>query len=315
MAGGGQAHKPVLIDEVMGCLQPQGAGVYIDCTFGRGGYSSRILDRLNSHGKVLALDTDPDAIAYGGDVFGGDPRLILQQCNYEDLNRVASEQGLREDIRGIVFDLGVSSPELDDASRGFSFRKDGPLDMRMNPQQGQSAREWLNAAEESEIKRVIWRYGEERFSARIAKRIVEERSRNEFKTTRQLSEVVYRAIPEKQRLKRKIHPATKVFQAIRMHVNNELGHLERGLRSAIGMASAGTIIVVVSFHSLEDRLVKRAFRRCVDGEAVPDKLPLTAGQVQGDFEYVSRLTVPSAEELALNARARSARLRAIRKLQ
>jgi len=315
MAGGEQAHKPVLIDEVMDCLQPQGAGVYVDCTFGRGGYSGKILNRLSSHGKVLALDTDPDAITYGKDFYKDDERLLLQQSNYEDIRGVAREHGLIDDICGIVFDLGVSSPQLDDASRGFSFRKDGPLDMRMNPQQGISAQEWLNAADESEIKKIIWRYGEERFSPRIAKRIVEERNKTKFETTRQLAEVVYQAIPERERVKRRTHPATKVFQAIRMHVNDELGHLERGLRSAIDLVSAGAIIVVVSFHSLEDRLVKRAFRRCVEGEPVPDKLPLTAGQVKGDFEYVSRLTMPSAEEVGINARARSARLRAIRKLQ
>ena len=309
------AHKPVLINEVIECLQPQGAGVYVDCTFGRGGYSSEILSGLNRQGKVLALDADPDAIQHGKKMFVNDKRLILKQCNYEDLKYIADEQGITKDIRGIVFDLGVSSPQLDDASRGFSFSKDGPLDMRMDPQQGISAREWLNAAEENEIKQIIWRYGEERFSGRVAKHIVRERSRSALETTRQLAEIVYQAIPERERFKRKIHPATKVFQAIRMHVNDELGHLERGLQSAIDMANKHTTIAVVSFHSLEDRLVKHKFRKSVEGERLPDKLPIAGERGTGEFEYVSRLTMPSAEEVEINARARSARLRAIRKLK
>jgi len=308
-------HEPVLISEVIRCLQPENSGVYVDCTFGRGGYSKEILKNLDHDGRVLAMDTDPDAIAYGNKTFEKEPRLILRKSNYDKLAEIVTELGLQEQIKGIVFDLGVSSPQLDDAGRGFSFRYNGPLDMRMNPEAGMSAREWINSAKPGEIRRVIRRYGEEPSAGRISRKIVDARENKSIDTTAELAEIVYRSFPERERRKKKIHPATKVFQAIRMHVNDELAHLEAGLQAAMQVLPVGANIVVVSFHSLEDRLVKRFFRYLVEGDSVPDKVPLFDRQIGGDFEYVCKLFKPSGDEVSRNPRARSARLRAIRRFR
>lgn len=315
----GFKHRPVLIDEVMASLQPQGADVYIDCTFGRGGYSQRILDALGDEGRVLALDADPDAIAYGEEVFKGEPRLLLRHTFYDSIADVVKTLSvpakIPDRVDGIVFDLGVSSPQLDDASRGFSFRFNGPLDMRMNPSVGQSAADWVNTAEHGEMARVFSRLGEEQLAGKIASHIVRARQQAEIKTTAVLADIVFQAFPEKERRKRKIHPATKVFQAIRMHINDELGHLQRALVNALDVLAINGVLAVVSFHSLEDRMVKRFFRHCVEGEVVPDGLPLTHDQMGGDFEYVAKQIKPSAEEIEINPRSRSARLRAIRRLR
>lgn len=308
-------HDPVLVNEVISCLQPQGAGVYIDCTFGRGGYSQAIVEKIDHAGRVLALDTDPDAIKYGSRLFAKEPRLILRHSNYDKVGEIVAELNFKDQIKGVVFDLGVSSPQLDDASRGFSFRNDGPLDMRMNPEAGLNAQEWVNSAGLDEIRRVIRRFGEEYYADRIAKKMILARAEKSINTTSELAEIIYQAIPGKVRYKRKIHPATKVFQAIRIHINDELGHLERGLKAAAGLLHPDSALVVVSFHSLEDRIVKRYFRHLVEGAKIPDKLPLLDKQIGGDFEYISRLSRPSAEEISKNPRSRSAKLRAIRKFR
>lgn len=307
-------HKPVLIDEVMTCLNPDDAGVYVDCTFGRGGYTKRILDVLGADGQVVALDADPDAIAHGEQVYGNEPRLKLRHKNYDRIIEVLKELALPLQIDGIVFDLGVSSPQLDDASRGFSFRYDGPLDMRMNPTEGVSAAEWIGKAEPAEMLRVIARLGEEKLAGLIVRNIVKAREKQAITGTAQLAEIIYSGFPEKEKRKRKIHPATKVFQAIRMHVNDELGHLERALEAAKSVLAINGVLAVVAFHSLEDRMVKRFFRDCVLGEALPDGLPVKEADLKSDYEYVARLVKPSDEEVTVNARARSARLRAIRRV-
>ena len=308
-------HKPVLIDEVMKCLRPQGGDFIIDCTFGRGGYSAAILNELGSEGRVLALDADPDAIAHGERAFENEPRLLLAHNNYDRIVETLEDLGMPAKVGGIVFDLGVSSPQLDDATRGFSFRNDGPLDMRMNPHVGQSAAEWLSTVTFKDLARVISTLGEERMASRIAQRIIESREKSAFESTAQLAEVVYQAMPEKEKRQRKIHPATKTFQAIRMTVNQELEHLRAGLDAALDSLVIGGVVAVVSFHSLEDRLVKRLFRQAVLGDEVPDKLPVKEAEIGGDYEYVAKLVKPSEEEIIRNPRARSARLRAIKKIR
>lgn len=307
-------HQPVLINEVLQCLQPQGDDFIVDCTFGRGGYSEAILGRLNEDGRVLALDVDPAAIAHGERVFANEPRLTLAQKNYDRIVETLEELDMPTKVNGIVFDLGVSSPQLDDASRGFSFRNDGPLDMRMDPEAGLSAAEWLYTVSFKELARVISTLGEERMAKRIASEIIEQGKKSAIETTAQLAEVISRAIPEKEKMQRKIHPATKTFQAIRMHINNELAHLKAGLAEALNLLSDGGVAAVVTFHSLEDRIVKRMFRESVVGKDIPDRLPLTQAELRSNFVYVAKLIRPGENEIRLNPRARSAKLRAIRRL-
>jgi len=308
-------HNPVLIDEVMKCLQPQGSDFIIDCTFARGGYSTAILHGLGSEGRVLALDADPDAIAHGERAFKEEPRLILAHNNYDRIVETLEDLGMPKKVDGIVFDLGVSSPQLDDATRGFSFRNDGPLDMRMNPEEGQSAAEWLSTVTLKDLTRAISVLGEERMAGRIARHIIAHREKAAFESTRQLAEVVFNAMPEKEKRQRKTHPATKTFQAIRMTVNKELEHLCAGLDAAIDSLVIGGVVAVVSFHSLEDRLVKRLFRQMVIGDKVPDKLPVKDADIGGDFQYVAKQIKPSEQEVVDNPRARSARLRAIKRIR
>jgi len=308
-------HKPVLIDEVMKSLHPRDGDFVIDCTFGRGGYSAAILQELDDKGRVLALDADPDAIAHGERAFENEPRLVLAHSNYDRIVETLKGLEMPAQADGIVFDLGVSSPQLDDATRGFSFRNDGPLDMRMNPQVGQSATEWLSTVSQKDLTRVISVLGEERMAARIARRIVEFRDAAVLDSTARLAEIVYQAMPEKEKRQRKIHPATKTFQAIRMHINQELEHLSAGLHAALDTLLVGGVLAVVSFHSLEDRMVKQLFRRSVLGNEVPDRLPLKGVDMGGNYEYVAKLVKPSEEETARNPRARSARLRAIKRIR
>lgn len=308
------AHRPVLIDEVMDCLRPDGSAVIIDGTFGRGGYTTAILKGLSEKGRVLALDVDPEAIAYGEEAFRNEPRLTLLKKNYDQIVEALEEVNMPVNVDGIVFDLGVSSPQLDDAARGFSFLRDGPLDMRMDPGAGLSAAAWLRTVPQQELSRVIAMLGEERMSGRIARAIVTWRDKTDIQTTAQLSEVVTQAIPEKEQRKRKIHPATKTFQAIRMYINDELQHLKAGLHAAINVLALNGVLVVVTFHSLEDRIVKRLFRESVSGPELPDRLPVM-GKPSGNYEYVEKLVTASPEEQAANPRARSAKLRAIRRIQ
>ncbi|TNG01074.1 MAG: 16S rRNA (cytosine(1402)-N(4))-methyltransferase RsmH [Gammaproteobacteria bacterium] len=307
-------HKPVLLEDVMHLIKPSGSGVYVDCTFGRGGYTGEILKQLNMDGRVIAMDVDPDAIEFGAGLYKNEDRLVLQQENYSNIVAVLEHQGVMGKVDGVVFDLGVSSPQLDDADRGFSFRKNGPLDMRMNPDEGRSASDWVNSASSIEIERVLRVYGEEKFARRISANIVNERQKAPIVNTLRLAAIVSNSLPEKEKRKRNVHPATKAFQAIRIFINDELEQLKRGLAGAIESLAPGGVLAVVSFHSLEDRIVKRAFRRCVEGEEIPSKLPLKAEQMRTGFEYIGKLVRPSEAEMGINIRARSARLRAIRKL-
>ena len=300
-----------MLAEALAGLQVRRDGLYIDGTFGRGGHSRGILDALAGSGSLHALDRDPLAQAHAQHSFAADANFHFHRRNFAELAALAAEQGLEGRVDGLLLDLGVSSPQLDDPARGFSFAQDGPLDMRMDPQQGQSAAEWLATAKEAEIADVLWRHGEERNSRRIARRIVEARTQAPLDTTAKLAALIA-AVPGPR--SRNIHPATRSFQAIRIHINGELAAVEAALAAVPALLAPGGRVAVIAFHSLEDRLVKRFFR---DGGADDDSgaptptlarflPPLPAPQAP--LKRVQRV-FPSVEEVADNARARSAVLR------
>ncbi len=279
----------------------------VDGTFGRGGHSAAILERLGEDGCLIALDKDEQAIAHGKEHFASEPRLHLHHSSFSRLQEVVEQHGLAGKINAVLLDLGVSSPQLDDAGRGFSFQLDGPLDMRMNQSSGKSAAQWLATEEESEIARVLWEYGEERFSRRIARAIVEQRGAEPLHTTKQLAQLIFRASPVKERHK---HPATRSFQAIRIHINRELDDLREGLRQAVEVLAPGGRLVVISFHSLEDRIVKRFMRDMARGEQLPKGVPVMEKQRKpGILKPVGKPVRAGQQELQQNPRARSAIMR------
>lgn len=309
MTGGGaearSAHLPVMFPQVMEGLRVLEDGTYLDGTFGRGGHARGVLQRLGAGGRLLLMDKDPEAIAVAEREFGADARVAIRRGSFGDLAQWDAVSG---GLDGVLFDLGVSSPQLDVAGRGFSFGKDGPLDMRMDPESGESAAEWLARADEREIADVLWRYGEERMSRRIARAIVQRRAQRPFTRTADLAEVIASAVP---RGRGDIHPATRSFQAIRIHVNRELEDLERGLQAAHDALRPGGRLVVISFHSLEDRIVKQFLaRRSGRAGGGSRHIPGLAGP-EPTFTLVSRGAVaPQEAEVAANPRARSAKLRA-----
>lgn len=290
-------HRPVMLDEAVAGLAVRGGGVYVDGTFGRGGHSAAILEQLDAQGHLHALDQDPQAVAHARERFGDEPRLTIHHRNFAELRDTVATLDLVGRIDGVLLDLGVSSPQLDDAARGFSFSKDGPLDMRMNPLAGQSAAEWLAHADEAEIADVIWRYGDERNSRRIARRIVETRIAAPLTTTAQLANLIA-SVPGPR--SHHIHPATRSFQAIRIHINRELDVLSEGLRQAVEILRPGGRLVVIAFHSLEDRIVKRYLRDSARSETPTVKL--------------HGKQFPTREESGTNPRARSAVLRIAERL-
>lgn len=287
-------------------IKPEGA--YIDCTFGRGGHSRAILSRLSSRGRLIALDRDPQAIAQARESLGTDPRLTIEHGVFSLLGEVARNHGLLGAVDGVLLDLGVSSPQLDAAERGFSFLADGPLDMRMDPGADMSAAQWLARASEREIADVIWRLGEERYSRRIARVIVASRAEAPISTTRQLAELVARAVPSRERHK---HPATRTFQAIRIFINRELEELEACLKQIPDLLGAFGRLAVISFHSLEDRIVKRFIRK-ESGRAPSPRLPTPSPEAR--LRAVGRPVRPSPAEVDRNPRARSAVLRVAERL-
>jgi S-adenosyl-methyltransferase MraW len=300
------AHLPVLFTQVMDGLRVVADGRYLDGTFGRGGHARGVLQRLGPGGRLLLMDKDPEAIAEAERSFGGDPRVAIRRGSFATLG--AWEQA--RDLDGVLFDLGVSSPQLDVAERGFSFGKDGPLDMRMDPDSGESAAQWLARADEAEIAEVLWRYGEEKQSRRIARAIVARRAVKPLTRTAELAELVAGVVP---RGKDRSHPATRSFQAIRIHINRELADLEAGLDAALAALRPGGRLAVISFHSLEDRIVKQfiarhakappANRRLPQQEAFVPMLAAIGGAIRAD-----------EAEVAANPRARSAVLRVAEKL-
>jgi len=288
-------------------------GIYIDATFGRGGHSRRILDRLGDSGRLIALDVDPDAIRHGRERFADDARLTLLRRNFRELGAVVREYAPETGVDGILMDLGVSSPQLDDSARGFSFRGDGPLDMRMNPDSGCSAAEWLADVDESELIRVLREYGEERHARRIAHAIVIARGREPLRTTGQLAALIESAVPGSARRADRIHPATRSFQAIRIAVNDELGALEQALSDAIDALAPGGRLVVISFHSLEDRRVKHAIRAAEQPPPASRRAPAPI-EFTPRLRSVGRMVRPDDAEAGTNPRARSARMRVAQRL-
>lgn len=289
------SHRPVLLDEALAGLAIRPDGIYVDGTFGRGGHSGAILEALNGSGALHALDRDPEAGQHAWKTFPGNANFHFHARNFADVGRLAGEIGIAGKVDGLLLDLGVSSPQFDDAARGFSFSHDGPLDMRMDPSSGESAAEWLARAAEADIADVLFHFGEERNSRRIARKIVETRAAAPLKTTAQLAALIA-SVPGPRSFK--IHPATRSFQAIRIHVNAELAALQSALEAAPALLAPGGRLAVISFHSLEDRIVKRWIR---DHSRATDFAPAL-------FETEGR-HFPSDEEESANPRARSAVLR------
>lgn len=296
----------MLVEEVLAALAVQPSGCYLDATFGRGGHSARILAALGLEGRLLALDRDPAAIAAGRARFTGDPRLVLVQGEFAALTALWSAHLAPRRCDGLLFDLGVSSPQLDQSDRGFSFQHDGPLDMRMDPTQGPSAASWLGHARQDEIRDVIATLGEERFANRVAGAIVEARQQQPLTRTSQLAAVIARAVRTREPGK---HPATRSFQAIRMHINDELGQLARALEASLQLLAPGGRLAVISFHSLEDRLVKNFMRKHSSVDPVLAGLPVVPASAQPPLKLVGRKQRAGAAEVRTNPRARSALLR------
>lgn len=305
-------HISVLMAETLDALNIQPDGTYIDGTFGRGGHSGEILKRLSEQGKLQAIDQDPQAIA-AAQKFADDPRFSIAHNRFSHIESVARDAGLLGQVDGILLDIGVSSPQLDDAERGFSFMKDGPLDMRMNPTAGRSAAQWLAEAELEDMVFVIKKYGEEKFARRIATKIIETRVHTEITSTKQLADLIDEAVPVKDKHK---HPATRTFQAIRIYINSELEEIQTALQAALTVLKPGGRLVVISFHSLEDRIVKQFIKKQSKGEAVPRGLPLTDAQLKQNLtlKAVGKAIKPSQAEIDANPRARSSVLRIAEKL-
>jgi 16S rRNA (cytosine1402-N4)-methyltransferase len=304
-------HQPVLLHEAVDALAIRPDGIYVDATFGRGGHSELILRKLGASGRLVALDRDPDAIRSAATVIGDDPRFSIVHTSFDALEDVAVKLGIKGEIDGVLLDLGVSSPQLQDAQRGFSFMHNGPLDMRMNPDDELTAAAWLAEASQQQIKQVLSEYGEERFSGRIATAIVAQRQQMPLMTTSQLVELIERAVPRKDPGK---HPATRTFQAIRIRINQELQQLSAVLEQALSILGKGGRLSVISFHSLEDRIVKRFLRDHSRVDTLPKGVPVMASQLQQPLlRLVGKAVTPSREEIRENPRARSSRLRVAEK--
>ncbi|RVU78520.1 16S rRNA (cytosine(1402)-N(4))-methyltransferase RsmH [Pantoea dispersa] len=300
-------HTTVLLDEAVNGLNIREDGIYIDGTFGRGGHSRLILSQLGAHGQLLAIDRDPQAIAAAAEI--KDPRFSIVHGPFSALAEYVEERGLTGKIDGVLLDLGVSSPQLDDAERGFSFMRDGPLDMRMDPTRGQSAAEWLQSAGEADIAFVLKTYGEERFAKRIARAIVERNREQPMTRTKELADLIAAATPVKDKFK---HPATRSFQAIRIWINSELEEIDIALKGALTVLAPGGRLSIISFHSLEDRLVKRFMRDQSRGPQVPAGIPMTESQLKAlggrELKTLGKL-IPGEAEVKDNPRARSSVLR------
>jgi 16S rRNA (cytosine1402-N4)-methyltransferase len=304
-------HHPVMLEEVVAALRIDADGVYVDATFGRGGHSAAILQRLGVGGRLIAIDKDPWAVEVARERSARDRRFSIFQGSFAMLEYFAEAEAVLGKVNGVLLDLGVSSPQLDSAERGFSFLREGPLDMRMDTLHGESAAEWLDRAAEVDIARVLKMYGEERYAKRIARAIVKARQSAPIKTTTQLAEIVAAANPAWERDK---HPATRSFQAIRIHINRELEDLQLGLPQALRVLAPGGRLAVISFHSLEDRIVKRFMRDAARGDDLPPDLPVPASELKPTLRRVGKPVYPAESEVDANPRARSAVLRVAEKL-
>ncbi|MBP7996580.1 MAG: 16S rRNA (cytosine(1402)-N(4))-methyltransferase RsmH [Thiopseudomonas sp.] len=308
------SHITVLLDEAVNALAMRPAGCYVDGTFGRGGHSRLILKQLDESGRLLGFDKDPLAIATGLELQQQDPRFSIVQRSFAEMDAELQQRQLLTAVDGVLLDLGVSSPQLDDAERGFSFMHDGPLDMRMNPAEGVSAAQWVAEVSAEEMARVFKEYGEERFAKRMANAVVARRQLQSFTRTADLAAVLTEANPAWEKGK---NPATRAFQGMRIHLNNELADLEQGLEAALASLKVGGRLVVISFHSLEDRIVKQFMRRLAKGEAdqMPRHLPIIPEKFDPILKVIGKPQYAGADELKANPRARSAVMRVAEKLR
>lgn len=306
------SHRPVLVSEVLAALAVRPDGCYVDATFGRGGHAAAILERLGPTGSLLALDRDPAAAEWARAEFCNEPRFQFVQSRFSELASIVTERRLCGRVDGVLLDLGVSSPQLDDPERGFSFSRNGALDMRMDPTSGSSATDWLNRIGEMELERILAEFGEERFHRRIARAIVAARRRAPITTTARLAEIVSLAIPTRQPGK---HPATRVFQAVRIAVNDELNELRAVLPQTTQILAPGGRLAVIAFHSLEDRMVKRFMRERARGQELPLDLPVVGIPEGISLRLIGRPSRPADPEVMANPRARSAVLRVAERLE
>jgi 16S rRNA (cytosine1402-N4)-methyltransferase len=304
-------HETVLLNEAVNSVFVDEQGFYIDATFGRGGHSTELLRRLGAKGSLLAIDRDPEAVLAGAEVVQTDERFRIVQAAFSQIEEIATLDHAAGAVSGILFDLGVSSPQLDAAQRGFSFTHDGPLDMRMNPAEGISAAHWIKSAGEKEIADVLYQLGEERHSRRISRAIVAARIEEEILTTGQLAKIVKQANPAWEKGK---HPATRAFQAIRIFINSELVELEAGLEQAHKLLKVGGRLVVISFHSLEDRIVKKFISVQTKGDNFPRDLPVTFSELSPTLKSIGKPVRAQADEVRRNPRARSAIMRVAEKI-
>lgn len=302
-------HQSVLLQESLTQLAIKPSGLYLDGTFGRGGHSQAILAALNQDGRLIAFDKDPAAVDYAHEHIN-DSRFSIVHASFVQMRKVLEERGLLGKVDGILLDLGVSSPQLDEAARGFSFMREGPLDMRMDTTDGESAAEWLRHVSEAALATVIFEYGEERFSRRIAKAIVEARKLTPITTTKQLAEIVAAVVPKREPFK---HPATRTFQAIRIFINAELEDLAVGLTHCLDALKEGGRLVVISFHSLEDRIVKQFIKQYSQPPVLPRNIPIKQAHFIPKLKAVGKPIFPLEQELSNNTRARSAVLRTAEK--
>ena len=299
-------HKPVLLNEVIKALNIRSDGFYIDGTFGRGGHSREIIKRLGCNGRLLAFDKDPDAVMSAGTDLMQDERFEIIKGSFTMLMSYVKQHEVEEKVSGVLFDLGVSSPQFDNSKRGFSFRYDSPLDMRMNPDEGESVANWLNKANETEIADVIYKYGEERASRKIAKAIISFIEKTSIDSTKQLVDIIKNSIHSK---KNNIHPATKTFQAFRIFINHELDEIKEVLPQAADVLCKGGRLAAISFHSLEDRIVKRFLRAQSRPKEQPPEIPILENCSDTKLKLIGKKIRPSKEEIKNNPRARSALLR------
>ena len=306
-----QAHTPVLLDEVLAGLNLRADGTYCDATYGRGGHTAAILAQLGPQGRVIAIDRDPEAVRAAAAQFAAEPRLTVVRGSFARLVEHVRTAGLDGKLHGVLLDLGVSSPQLDEAARGFSFMQDGPLDMRMDNESGQTAAQWLERATEREIAETLVQLGEERFARRIARAIVERRRTSPLARTAELAQLVAAAVPTREPGK---HPATRTFQAVRMRVNRELDELDAALPQAVELLAEHGRLCVISFHSLEDRAVKRFINREAQGDPVYAGLPNVPPHARPRLRRVGAAIRASEPEVASNPRARSAVLRVAERL-
>ena len=300
------AHHSVLLTESINGLAISAGGIYVDGTFGRGGHSRAILEQLDTSGRLIAIDKDQEAIQYAALNFSNDSRFTIVQGSFASLAKIAEKFDIFGRINGILLDLGVSSPQLDNPARGFSFMHQGPLDMRMDLEQDLDAARFVNKAEAAEMERVFKQYGEERFARRIAAAIVTAREESPILTTASLAEIVKAANPKWEKHK---HPATRVFQAIRIHINQELADLTTCLNQCVASLAVGGRLVVISFHSLEDRIVKQFMRTEAQGTCFPLGVPIKAADIKSSFKCIGKAVKPQQDEIKQNVRSRSAVLR------